>query len=81
MLLFDRLKLVASAKYATNINESKYQEIRKPNGMTIYKYTQTHPYGVYVSVNRSSDELVLEFTGKILQEALGISWQFFCWEG
>lgn len=68
MLLFDRLKLVASAKYATNINESKYQEIRKPNGMTIYKYTQTHPYSVYVSVNRSSDELVLEFTGKILQE-------------
>ena len=68
MLHFDRLKLVASSKLATNLNASRFQETRKPDGTTIYKYTQTHPYSVYVSVNLTSDELVLEFSGKILQE-------------
>lgn len=64
---FDKLKIVVkSSDYIYNINMSKFDTIISDDIITAYKYQQTTPYSLYIEKDLMDDELVIEFTGKIL---------------
>ena len=67
MLTFDKLKIVVkSYKYIDNINKNKFNTIIKDDVITEYRYQQTTPYLLYIEQDIVEDEVVIEFTGKIL---------------
>jgi len=66
MLTFDKLKIVVkSADYISNINTCKFKTIIRNEQIAEYKYLQNTPY-IYLEKDLLEDELVIEFTGKIL---------------
>lgn len=66
MLTLDKLKIVVkSADNINNINTSKFKTILRNGQIAEYKYLQNTPY-LYIEKDLLEDELVVEFTGKIL---------------
>ena len=55
-------------KYITNINEDVFTTIIKNGQIVEYRYEQQYPYLLYIEKDLIEHELVIEFTGKILQE-------------
>lgn len=68
MLKFDRLKLVTSSHYITNLNPTQFLEIPTKQGDYYYKYHQDSPFSLTIINNPSNGELVIEFTGKTLKD-------------
>lgn len=67
MITFDKLKIVAkSSNYIDNINTNKFNTIIKNDVITEYRYSQMTPYLLYIEQDIAEDEVVIEFTGKIL---------------
>lgn len=67
MNTFDKIKIVVkSSDYISNINMSKFDAIVSDDIITAYKYQQTAPYLLYIEKDVKDNELILEFTGKIL---------------
>lgn len=67
MLTFDKLKIVVkSINYIGNINTNKFNTIIKDNVVTEYQYKQIAPYLLYIEKDITDNELVIEFSGKIL---------------
>ena len=66
MLKFDKLKLVTKIDYIRDIDYSKFILNSKEDSILYYKYQQERPFYLLVMVNYQHNELVLEFTGKIL---------------
>lgn len=67
MLTFDKLKIVVnSSKFIDNLNLNKFQTIVKDGKVTQYRYQQTTPYMLYIEKDLIDDELVIEFSGKVL---------------
>lgn len=60
------MKLITSIDYISGINTSVFLSITKFEEELYYKYQQDKPYSLLIMVDYSHDELVLEFTGKIL---------------
>lgn len=69
MITLDRLKLVTSAKYITNLNQSFFLETPTKDGVYYYKYQQDCPFSLTIIKNPQINELTIEFTGKILKDA------------
>lgn len=67
MITLDRLKLVTSANYVTNLNQSFFLRTPTKSGAYYYKYHQDSPFLLTIIVNPQINELVVEFSGKILQ--------------
>ena len=67
MLTFDKLKIVVPALDCIDeINLNKFSTISK-NGVTSeYKYQQVSPYQLYIEKDVTDNEVIVEFTGKIL---------------
>lgn len=64
---FDKLKIVVkSADYIDNINMSRFNTIITDGIISAFKYQQTTPYLLYIEKDLKDNELVIEFTGKIL---------------
>lgn len=68
VIKFDKLKIVVNEKYITNINEDVFTTIIKNGQIAEYRYEQQYPYLLYIEKDLIEHELVIEFTGKILQE-------------
>ena len=68
MITFDKLKIVVAEKYITNIDEDIFTTIIKNGQIVEYGYEQQYPYLLYIEKDLIEHELVIEFTGKILQE-------------
>ena len=66
MLKFDKMKLVTKIDYISDIDYSKFILNSKEDSILYYKYQQERPFYLLVMVNYQHNELVLEFTGKIL---------------
>lgn len=67
MLTFDKLKIVVkSTDFIDNLNHNKFQTIVRDGVVTQYRYQQTTPYILYIEKDLVDNELVIEFTGKIL---------------
>lgn len=68
VIQLDKLKIVVNEKYITNINEDVFTTIIKNGQIVEYRYEQQYPYLLYIEKDLIEHELVIEFTGKILQE-------------
>ena len=66
MIKFDKLKLVTNIDYISDIDCSKFVLNSKEDTILYYKYQQERPFSLLVMVSYQHNELVLEFTGKIL---------------
>jgi hypothetical protein len=68
MLKFDRLKLATSSQYITNLDPSQFLETPMKQGDYYYKYHQDSPFSLTIINNPRKNELVIEFTGKVLKD-------------
>ncbi|MCQ2286804.1 MAG: hypothetical protein MJZ76_08020 [Bacteroidales bacterium] len=68
MIKFDRLKLATSSHYITNLNPSQFLEIPTKYKDIYYKYQQDFPFALTIIQNPIKDELVVDFSGKILKD-------------
>ena len=68
MIKLDKLKIVVNEKYITNINEDVFTTIIKNGQIVEYRYEQQYPYLLYIEKDIIEHELVIEFTGKILED-------------
>ena len=68
VIKLDKLKIVVNEKYITDINEDVFTTIIKNGQIVEYRYEQQYPYLLYIEKDIIEHELVIEFTGKILQE-------------
>lgn len=66
MLKFDKMKLVTKINYINDIDYSKFILNSKEDRILYYKYQQERPFYLLVMVNYQYNELIIEFTGKIL---------------
>ena len=66
MLKFDKMKLVTKIDYISDMDYSKFISNSKEDNILYYKYQQERPFYLLVMVNYQHNELVIEFTGKIL---------------
>ncbi|GAY29484.1 hypothetical protein IMSAGC014_00100 [Bacteroidaceae bacterium] len=66
MIKFDKMKLITSIDYISDIDSSVFLSVTKFDEVLYYKYQQDKPYSLLIMVDYAHSELVLEFTGKIL---------------
>jgi hypothetical protein len=66
MLCFDKLKIVTSTDCIEKFDESKFQSAYKNGKLQYHKYVQTTPCKLLIMINCDKNELVMEFTSKIL---------------
>lgn len=68
MIKFDKIKLTTSIDYIININTERFITVTKYDEVLYYKYHQETPISLLIIVDFEHNELVIEFTGKILFE-------------
>ena len=66
MLTFDKLKLVTKIDYIQIDDIDRFQQIITNNTLKELKYNITSPYLLYIEIDYLENELVIEFSGKIL---------------
>ena len=66
MLTFDKLKLVTKIDYIQIDDIDRFQQIITNNTLKELKYNITYPYLLYIEIDYLENELVIEFSGKIL---------------
>jgi len=66
MICLDKLKIVTSTKHIERFDESQFLAVFKNGKLQYYKFHQKIPYELLIMINFEKDELVIEFTSKIL---------------
>lgn len=66
MLKFDKLKIISSAAYISDIDTNIFLTQSKGDAVLYYKYHQDSPFSLTIQADFNKDELTIEFTGKIL---------------
>lgn len=69
MIQYDKIKIVTSIDYISNINTSEFLTNLMNDEVLYYKYHQEAPYSLIIIVDYRKNELTIEFTGKILKES------------
>jgi len=67
MLCFDKLKLLTSTKNMKEFDKSKFQSVVLNEKIQYYRHIQKMPYYLEIRIDFEKDELVIEFTSKILE--------------
>lgn len=65
MITFDKIKLVADINAVVKYDDSQFEKTEK-NGRCTYKFYQELPYLLAIKIDYPRNEVVIEFTGKIL---------------
>ena len=68
MITFDKLKIVTNIEDITNIDPTVFVTQTKDGEILYYKYRQETPFCLLIQADFNNQELVIEFTGKILKE-------------
>lgn len=68
MIRLDKIKIVSSIDYIKIIDKNRFDIHHKGNDIVSYKFTQLQPFLLYVEANVKNQELIIEFTGKILRD-------------
>lgn len=68
MITFDKLKIVTNIKDITDIDTTVFVTQTKDGEILYYKYRQESPFCLMIQADFNKQELVIEFTGKILKE-------------
>ena len=66
MLKFDKMKIVSKIDDISNINKNMFTSNAKGGNLLYYKYLQSKPFYLLILVDYLKNELVIEFSGKIL---------------
>ena len=68
MITLDRIKLVADMEHIRSFSPADFLKIPDRYGHFYYKYLHEHPYLLNIIINDRRNEIVIEFTGKILKD-------------
>lgn len=68
MLTFDKMKIVSHINNISNINEEEFVSHFKGAEILYHKYHKEKPYNLLIMADYCHNELVIEFTGKILKD-------------
>lgn len=68
MISLDKIKIVSSIDYIKIIDKNRFDIHYKENDIVSYKFTQLQPFLLYVEANIKNQELIIEFTGKLLKD-------------
>ena len=68
MIKFDKIKIVSSIENVKSLNEDVFENKVKDGGIVEQRYTMMSPYYLYIEADYREQELILEFTGKILKD-------------
>ena len=68
MITFDKLKIVTNIEDITDINTTVFVTQTKDGEILYYKYKQEIPFCLLIRADYNKQELVIEFTGKILKD-------------
>ena len=68
MITFDKLKIVTKIDYIQIDDINTFQQIIKNNTLKELKYNITYPYLLYIEIDYIENDLVIEFSGKILKD-------------
>ncbi len=68
MIKFDKIKIVSSIENVKSLNEEVFENKVKDGCIVEQRYTMMSPYYLYIEVDYREQELILEFTGKILKD-------------
>jgi len=68
MLCFDKLKIITSINYIKNIDENIFQTNSMSGILQSHKYKKSKPPSLLIMNNYEKNELVIEFTSKILKD-------------
>ena len=68
MIKFDKIKIVSSIENIKSLNEDVFENKVKDGCIIEQRYTMMSPYYLYIEVDYREQELILEFTGKILKD-------------
>ncbi|MGM9822521.1 MAG: phage/plasmid replication protein [Muribaculaceae bacterium] len=60
------MKIITSIDYISDINHKSFVAVTKFNEVLYYKYQQESPYSLLIMIDYAHNELVIEFTGKVL---------------
>lgn len=66
MITFDKLKIVADIQAIKVCDESRFEFVERDGRVTSLRYYQEHPFLLKIKVDYACDEVVIEFSGKIL---------------
>lgn len=68
MIKFDKIKIVSSIANVKSLNEDAFENKVKDGCIVEQRYTMMTPYYLYIEVDYRGQELIIEFTGKILKD-------------
>ena len=68
MIKFDKIKIVSSIENVKSLNEDVFENKVKDGCIVEQRYTMISPYYLYIEADYREQELILEFTGKILKD-------------
>ena len=68
MITLDRIKLVTAREHLCSFSSFDFLKIPDRYGLFYYKYLHEHPYLLNIIINDRRNEIVIEFTGKILKD-------------
>lgn len=68
MLKLDKLKIKTNISYIKNINNNSFEIIAKDGVIKKYHYYQKEPYLLSIKVDNTNNELIIEFTSRILKD-------------
>ena len=68
MIKFDKIKIVSSIENVKSLNEDVFENKVKDGCIVEQRYTMMSPYYLYIEADYREQELILEFTGRILKD-------------
>ena len=68
MIKFDKIKIVSSIENVKSLNDDVFENKVKDGCIVEQRYTMMSPYYLYIEADYREQELILEFTGKILKD-------------
>ena len=68
MIKLDKVKIITNLDYVTYFNEEKFEKTIKNKRVEKYTFYQKTPYSLFIGLDILANELILEFTGKILKD-------------
>lgn len=68
MIKLDKVKIITKLDYVTYFNEEIFEKTIKNKRVEKYTFYQKTPYSLFIGLDILANELILEFTGKILKD-------------
>ena len=68
MIKLDKVKIITKLDYVTYFNEEIFEKTIKNKRVEKYTSYQKTPYSLFIGLDILANELILEFTGKILKD-------------